>query len=195
MTARAAFPPGEASEDWAILRALSERARQDAALRHARARCAPRCSTAHPHLAAHRRDRAPAAAAAIGELAGGGGDARQGAVRLARSTDFYLTNPIARASAVMAECSALARRQPATAARRSERRDELDFSGRLLLDLGLAAAADRRAQIAAAPGRPADRRSPILLLCRPQDLGGGADAPRPQRGRARSACCSPSPTC
>ena len=30
---------------------------------------------------------------------------------------------------------------------------------------------------------------------RPQDLGGGADAPRPQRRRARWACCSPSPTC
>ena len=30
--------------------------------------------------------------------------------------DFYLTNPIARASAVMAECSALAERATATAA-------------------------------------------------------------------------------
>jgi NADH-quinone oxidoreductase subunit G len=30
--------------------------------------------------------------------------------------DFYLTNPIARASAVMAECSALAERAVATAA-------------------------------------------------------------------------------
>jgi NADH-quinone oxidoreductase subunit G len=30
--------------------------------------------------------------------------------------DFYLTNPIARASAVMAECSALAARKFATAA-------------------------------------------------------------------------------
>ena len=36
MTRRALFPPGEARDDWAILRALSEAARRHLALRHAR---------------------------------------------------------------------------------------------------------------------------------------------------------------
>ena len=41
---RASFPPGEAREDWAIIRALSEVARQEAALRLACARCGRRSS-------------------------------------------------------------------------------------------------------------------------------------------------------
>ena len=63
----------------------------------------------------------------IGQIApGDAGDiaearqARRHAGQGARSTssvdDFYLTNPIARASAVMAECSALARRRAALTA-------------------------------------------------------------------------------
>jgi NADH-quinone oxidoreductase subunit G len=113
MAARASFPPGDAREDWAIMRALSDhlgaRLQYDslAQLRHA-------LFGAHPHLQR------------IGEIApGDGADLR----RLAQLPgapdktpfvsvidDFYLTNPIARSSAVMAECSALAEQRTMTAA-------------------------------------------------------------------------------
>jgi NADH-quinone oxidoreductase subunit G len=113
MANRAAFPPGEAREDWAIVRALSEvmgkRLPYDtlAALRQAMFR-------AVPHLM--RVDRIEAGNADdIRALA-----ARGGKVEKAPFTtpveDFYLTNPIARASAVMAECSRLAQGQMLTAA-------------------------------------------------------------------------------
>jgi NADH-quinone oxidoreductase subunit G len=59
-----------------------------------------------PHLAA--LDEAPENdAAAIAALAGIGG-AIEPVPFLPAIADFYLTNPIARASKVMAECSALA---------------------------------------------------------------------------------------
>jgi len=106
MTNRAAFAPGEAKEDWAILRALSEvlgvklpfDSLQD--LRK-------KLFADYPHLAQ------------MDEILSG--DYRdlvtlaKGAKRLEKFPftpaveDFYLTNPIARASAVMAECSALMR--------------------------------------------------------------------------------------
>ena len=102
---RATFPPGDAKEDWAILRALSDvighRLPYDslAALRDA-------LFAAHPHL--RQIDVAAASdAAAIAKLADGTGVPDRGPFKSAVS-DFYLTNPIARASAVMAECSALA---------------------------------------------------------------------------------------
>jgi NADH-quinone oxidoreductase subunit G len=105
MAARASFPPGDAREDWAILRALSELLGQRlpydslAALRRA-------MFAAHPHL--QRVDQVAAGDAAdIGKLAGRGGAPDKRVFRSAVA-GFYLTNPIARASAVMAECSALA---------------------------------------------------------------------------------------
>ena len=98
---RAGFAPGEAKENWAILRALSAElgARQPwdtlGELRQA-------LISAHPHLAAidevPQNDwtalpvKKPGKADFVGAVA-----------------DFYLTNPIARASQVMAELSALAR--------------------------------------------------------------------------------------
>jgi NADH-quinone oxidoreductase subunit G len=110
---RAAFPPGDAREDWAIMRALSDhlgaRLPYDslAQLRQA-------VFGAHPHLQR------------IGTITpGDGADLRRlaqlpGAPDKAPFAsvieDFYLTNPIARASAVMAECSALAERAVMTAA-------------------------------------------------------------------------------
>jgi NADH-quinone oxidoreductase subunit G len=113
MAARAAFPPGDAREDWAIMRALSDhlgaRLPYDslAQLRQA-------IFAAHPHLQR------------IGTITpGDGADLRRlaqlpGAPDKAPFAsvidDFYLTNPIARASAVMAECSALAERRTMTAA-------------------------------------------------------------------------------
>ena len=62
---------------------------------------------AYPHMA--RVDQiAPGNAADIEKLAGRGGTPDKAPFRSPVS-DFYLTNPIARASATMAECSGLAR--------------------------------------------------------------------------------------
>jgi NADH-quinone oxidoreductase subunit G len=105
MAMRAAFPPGEAREDWAILRALSDVLGQRLPFDSVSALRAALYAT-HPHLAAIDRVEA-ADPAGLAELAAAGGAVDKtpftGAIR-----DFYLTNPIARASAVMAECSALA---------------------------------------------------------------------------------------
>ena len=104
MTARAAFPPGEAREDWAILRALSEALAATLPwnnlheLRSAMYKIAP-------HLA--RLDQlTPANAAELADLATVT-TAMSSAPFRSCVTDFYLTNPIARASKTMAECSAL----------------------------------------------------------------------------------------
>ncbi|MGA0531584.1 NADH-quinone oxidoreductase subunit NuoG [Hansschlegelia sp. KR7-227] len=104
MANRASFPPGEAREDWAILRALSEalgaRLPYDSL---AQLRAA--LFAAHPHFAA-LDEIAPGSAADLEALAGQGGSLAAAPFRNAVA-DFYLTNPIARASAVMAEMSAL----------------------------------------------------------------------------------------
>ena len=104
MSDRANFPPGDAREDWAILRALSDvlgyRLPFDSlgALR-------ARLVAAHPHLD-HIDAVAAGDAAALAALPQG---ALSKAGFVCAVQDFYLTNPIARASAVMAECSALAK--------------------------------------------------------------------------------------
>ncbi len=102
---RAAFPPGDAREDWAILRALSEAI--GAKLPHdSFAELRRALMKAHPHLG--KLDQIePAAADDVMKLAKAGGSADETPFRSAVS-DFYLTNAITRASAVMAECSALA---------------------------------------------------------------------------------------
>jgi NADH-quinone oxidoreductase subunit G len=113
LAARAAFPPGEAREDWAILRALSDALGQTlpydslAQLRKA-------LFTAHPHLSRIDQIAAgdPAAVATLAKVAGK--TERSGFVSAV--ADFYLTNPIARASTVMAECSALAESRAAMTA-------------------------------------------------------------------------------
>ena len=97
---RAGFAPGEAKETWAILRALSGELGKAlpwdslAQLRHA-------LVAAHPHLG--RIDTVPANDWQPLELRAPGKATFRPAIR-----DFYLTNPIARASAVMAELSAMA---------------------------------------------------------------------------------------
>ncbi len=113
MAARAAFPPGEAREDWAIIRALSDVLGKKlpydslAALRQAIFKAAP-------HLM--RIDQIEAGdPAAIKTLAGKGGSVEKAPFK-SGIEDYYLTNPIARASAVMAECSRLASGQILTAA-------------------------------------------------------------------------------
>jgi NADH-quinone oxidoreductase subunit G len=102
---RAVFPPGDAREDWSILRALSDplgaRLPFDS-LTQLRAALA----VAYPFLV--RFDRmAPTDASALVAIATLGG-AVDKAPFVSAVTDFYLTNPIGRASQVMAECSALA---------------------------------------------------------------------------------------
>ncbi len=107
---RAGFAPGEAKENWAILRALSAELGATlpwdslAALRRA-------LVTAHPHLGGVDRV-AQNAWSTLPVKAMGKADFRN------VIKDFYLTNPIARASSVMAELSAMAkaRATPAMAA-------------------------------------------------------------------------------
>ncbi len=94
----AVFPPGEAKEDWKILRALSEvighRVPLDT-LGQVRARMA---ELAPPLGAIDRVEKA--------EWGGLGQGGELGRAPFASPiTDFYQTNPIARASEVMAECS------------------------------------------------------------------------------------------
>ena len=110
---RAGFPPGDAREDWAILRALSEPLGAKlpfdslGALRAA-------MIAAHPHMGAID-DIAPADPAAIGALAAR--DAPCDPAPFAHAIeDFSLTNPIARASAIMADGSRRARGASAIAA-------------------------------------------------------------------------------
>jgi NADH-quinone oxidoreductase subunit G len=110
---RAAFPPGEAREDWAIVRALSDVLGKKlpfdslGALRQAIFR-------AVPHLM--RVDQIEAGNAAdLKTLAAKGGKIEKAPFK-SPVEDFYLTNPIARASAIMAECSRLASGQMLTAA-------------------------------------------------------------------------------
>jgi NADH-quinone oxidoreductase subunit G len=98
---RAVLPPGEAREDWAILRALSERLGKTlpydtlGAVRARLAQAAP-CFAAIDRLV----PASWAVSAAAGTI-----DAAPLAPAVA---DFYLTNAIARASRTMADCSALA---------------------------------------------------------------------------------------
>jgi NADH-quinone oxidoreductase subunit G len=110
---RASFPPGDAREDWAILRALSEALGAKlpydslAALRKA-------IFVAVPHLM--RVDQIEAGdAGAVRTLAAAGGSIDKAPFKPVIA-DYYMTNPIARASAVMAECSRLASGQMLTAA-------------------------------------------------------------------------------
>jgi NADH-quinone oxidoreductase subunit G len=113
MASRAAFPPGDAREDWSIIRALSELLGKKlpydslAQLRQA-------LFKAVPHLI--RIDQIEAGdPSALKTLASRGSAIEKGAFK-SPVEDFYLTNPIARASAVMAECSRLASGQMLTAA-------------------------------------------------------------------------------
>jgi NADH-quinone oxidoreductase subunit G len=104
MTTRAAFPPGDAREDWAIIRSLSEtlgaplpwNSLQE--LRAAMYKVAPQLAALD---CVEKAD-----ASALAELAKVKGKATNEAFQ-SPVKDFYFTNPIARASKTMAECSAL----------------------------------------------------------------------------------------
>jgi NADH-quinone oxidoreductase subunit G len=110
---RAAFPPGDAREDWAILRALSDhlgaKLGYDSLSELRRALVA-----AFPHFGQLGQiERADAGA--IERIAKLGGKIDRAAF-VSPVREFYLTNPIARASATMAECAALAAERPLQAA-------------------------------------------------------------------------------
>ena len=113
MAGRASFPPGEAREDWAILRALSDVLGRKLPY-DSLAQLRQSLFKAHPHL--QRADQvAPGDGADITALAGRGGSLEK-AVFGSAIEDFYLTNPIARASVIMAECSVLAEGRSALSA-------------------------------------------------------------------------------
>ncbi|MBV1701378.1 MAG: NADH-quinone oxidoreductase subunit NuoG [Hyphomicrobiales bacterium] len=109
MSDRANFPPGDAREDWAVLRALSEALGQRlpfdslGALRAA-------LYTAHPHMAQIDAIMPPEPAKSTPKAG-----PLDKAPFVSSVDDFYLTNPIARASSVMAECSSLAKAREAGA--------------------------------------------------------------------------------
>ncbi len=113
MALRAAFPPGEAREDWAIIRALSEElgAKQPfntlEELRAAMYKIAPQLAALDQF---HKAD-----AAALNELQNVSGKASN-APFASPVKDFYFTNPIARASRTMAQCSAIKNDQKMQAA-------------------------------------------------------------------------------
>ncbi len=104
LAAKAAFAPGQAKDDWAIIRALSTHAGQTLpydtidALRAAMYRAAPQLARLDSLVAADPM--------AIMKLAGLGGPP-SGLPFTNAIREFYLTNPIARASTVMGELAAL----------------------------------------------------------------------------------------
>src|SRR6202034_114481 len=98
---RAVFPPGDAREDWSILRALSDPLGAKLpfdSLTQLRATLA----AAYPFLA--RSDVVSPADVGVFESIAALGGVVDKTPFVAAFPDFYFTNPIARASRVMAEC-------------------------------------------------------------------------------------------
>ncbi len=110
---RAVFAPGEAKEDWAIFRALSGALGSPLAF-DSLSQLRDRMIAEYP-VFARLDETMPADPAAVGELAKSGGKVGS-APFMSPVADFYLTNPIARASKTMATCSALQARSIAEAA-------------------------------------------------------------------------------
>ena len=108
MAIRASFPPGDAREDWAILRALSDHAGKTLGYDD---QLSLRGEMIEQVSSFGVIDSAPAPSGFslkdLGEGLSKGGGAKDGPF-LCAIGDFYLTNPVARASATMAECSAVA---------------------------------------------------------------------------------------
>jgi NADH-quinone oxidoreductase subunit G len=105
LTQRSVFPPGDAREDWTIIRALSQHLGAKLpfdTLDQLRARL----YVEHPHFAAIDEIEA-GSIADVGKLAEGAAETSEEPFENVIE-DFFLTNPIARASAIMNELSALA---------------------------------------------------------------------------------------
>ncbi|WP_375679110.1 MULTISPECIES: NADH-quinone oxidoreductase subunit NuoG [unclassified Bartonella] len=106
MTNRAGFAPGEAKEDWAILRALSDILGQKLPF-DSLSQLRQCLFNDYPHLCAVD-DIVPSDISGLKSL-GSKMVSLESQAFTSMVKDFYLTNPIARASAVMAECSSLAK--------------------------------------------------------------------------------------
>ncbi len=100
---RSVVAPGMAKEDWSIIRALSGVLGLELPF-NSLAQLRMALESDYPHFAS-LNEVVAADAAGISTLAGG--KAKLSGVRLASTVDdFYFTNPVARASQIMAECSA-----------------------------------------------------------------------------------------
>ena len=185
MTNRAGFAPGDAREDWAILRALSDVLGKKLPFEFAGATAlvAPcRASASGPD----RRDR---------------GRQRR---RMSRGPPRSAAR--CRKSGVCIAGQRLLSDQPDRARFRRDgrvlraRQERLQAGGgvRRVMESILrhlcAAGADHPAQVGGAARRPAGLRR-LSALCRPQDLGGRAASPRSECRRSLRACCSPLPIC
>jgi NADH-quinone oxidoreductase subunit G len=106
VSSRAVFPPGDARDDWAILRALSDvldaRLPYDSLPELRRALYA-----AHPHFAAVDQVLA-GDVASLTKIASAKGKLPASLSFKSTIESFYFSNPIARASALMAECALVA---------------------------------------------------------------------------------------
>ena len=106
MAERANFPPGDAREDWAIFRALSDALGRRLPF-DSLALLRQKLYAAHPHMA--RID--DIAESPVADFTGVMEQPFDRQPFVSPIVDFYLTNPIARSSKVMAEASALAQMQ------------------------------------------------------------------------------------
>ncbi len=102
---RAVFPPGDAKEDWSIFRALSAVLGKPLPF-NSLAQLRASLYAEFPHLA--RLDEIAAGNIADIRKLSGAAIKTKAASYTSPIADFYLTNPIARASATMGECAALA---------------------------------------------------------------------------------------
>ncbi|WP_336276823.1 NADH-quinone oxidoreductase subunit NuoG [Bartonella sp. CB178] len=107
MTNRAGFAPGEAKEDWAILRALSDVLGQRLPF-DTLSQLRQKLFSDYPHLCTID-DIVPSDINDLKVLGSQTFVIESQQVFTSMVKDFYLTNPIARASSVMAECSSLAK--------------------------------------------------------------------------------------
>ncbi len=109
MTTRAAFAPGDAKEDWAIIRALSTHLGIKLGF-DSLSELRSELYSQYPHFA-HLDEVAEAGSFDVSAIAKSLGASKTGKVLDTPLTspikDYFMTNPIARASKVMAECSSL----------------------------------------------------------------------------------------
>jgi NADH-quinone oxidoreductase subunit G len=104
---RAVFPPGEARDDWAVLRGLSGAIGKTLPF-DSLAQLRKMLYSTHPHLAEIGSIARSDGASALAALARIEAPASSSPF-IADEGDYYLSNAIARASSVMAQCSELAR--------------------------------------------------------------------------------------
>ena len=102
---RAAFPPGDAREDWTILRALSQVLGKKLPYDDLNALRERMLADAPAWTALDKAPECPGAEVPVWSNVGTPGKIDASPLSYP-VRDFYLTNPVARASLVMAECSA-----------------------------------------------------------------------------------------